>query len=143
MKRLSALFLALLFVFPLALPCAATDTVAPEEDDFTCVQSLTITPAGARTASRAATFTQDYYYKSTTHIATIAVTAVFRYTGSSVSVTSMTVSQHDTYNGWTWTQGSFTADGGTVTLKGKLTKSGYPYCLTKLVMTCDENGNIS
>lgn len=143
MKRIFASILALLLVFPLALPCAAADTSIPEDDDFTCVETLTIAPAGARTASRAATLTQDYYYKSSTHMATIAITVVFRYTGSSVSVTSMTVSQHDTYNGWTWTQSSFSSKGGTATLKGKLTKSGYSTCYTSTKLTCDEDGNIS
>ena len=76
-------------------------------------------------------------------MAIIAFSATYRYDGSSVSVISKTVIQTDVYNGWTFTQKSFTSSGGTVTLTGKLSKWLIFNNSISMSMTCDKNGNIS
>jgi hypothetical protein len=83
------------------------------------------------------------YHKNGVVIAQIAVTASFQYDGKTVSVLSKKVYQKDTYQGWSFTQTSFTSSGGTVRLKGTLKKSGNSSVSVDLSMTCDKNGNIS
>lgn len=78
-----------------------------------------------------------------TTIAVIAFTATFRYDGNSVSVISKSVTQCDIYEGWNYTQTSFTSSGGTVTLNGKLSKWLLINKSFQLTLTCDKNGNIS
>ncbi|MGM9537611.1 MAG: hypothetical protein ACI3VN_04695 [Candidatus Onthomonas sp.] len=149
MKKLSALLLSLLLLFSLSAPAAALDTAGQTvstqtidlEDGWTVTETLTVND-NARTASRAATKEQTYSYQGNT-IAIIAVTGVFRYDGSTVSVSSKVVSQKDTYNGWSYSQSSFTSSGGTITLTGKLTKLLQPSVPVNLVLSCDVNGNIT
>lgn len=78
-----------------------------------------------------------------TVIAVIAFEAVFRYDGSTVSVVSKTVTQTDTYSGWSYKQNSFTSSGGTVTLDAKLTKLLIFNNSFTMTLSCDKNGNIS
>ena len=78
-----------------------------------------------------------------TVIAIIAFAAVFRYDGSTVSVVSKTVTQTDTYAGWSYKQKSFTSSGGTVTLDAKLTKLLIFSNSFTMTLSCDKNGNIS
>lgn len=84
------------------------------------------------------------FYDGDTLIAVIAFEATYSYTGTSVSVVSKTVTQTDTYSGWSFKQTSFTSSGGTVTLEGKIR---YLLILNSsafsMSMTCDKNGNIS
>ena len=84
------------------------------------------------------------FYDGDTLIAVIAFQASFRYNGSTVSVVSKTVTQTDTYSGWSYSQESFTSSGGTVTLEGKL-KYLLLFSTTPVSMslTCDKNGNIT
>lgn len=99
--------------------------------------------SNARSADRTVERKQSFY-SGDTLIATIEIQATFRYDGSTVSVVSKTVTQADTYSGWSFSQDSFTSSGGTVTLEGKL-----KYLLlfrstpVSISLTCDKNGNIS
>ena len=71
------------------------------------------------------------------------IKATFQYDGSTVSVTSKSVTRADTYDGWSYTQTSFTSSGGTVTLNGKLTKLlTFPKSFS-MSLSCDKNGNVS
>lgn len=76
-------------------------------------------------------------------IAVIAFQATFHYDGTTVSVASKTVTQTDTYKGWSYNQNSFTSSGGTVTLKGKLSKWLIFNNSFTMSLSCDKDGNIS
>jgi hypothetical protein len=91
-----------------------------------------------KTATRRQTFKQG-----DTVIAIIAFQATFRYTGSTVSVVSKSVTQTDTYEGYSYKQVSFASSGGTVTLDGKLTKLLLIQQSFTMSLTCDKNGNLS
>ena len=140
----------MLLICSLLVPAAAQDTVSAQTvstqtidlgDGWTVTEELIINDQ-ARTASRAATKKQSFS-KNGEAIADIAITGVFRYDGSTVSVSSKVVSQKDTYNGWSFTQNSFTSSGGTITLTGKLTKPLRVSGSVNIKLTCDKNGNIS
>ena len=142
--------LCILLICSLLVPAAAQDTVSAQTvstqtidlgDGWTVTEELIINDQ-ARTASRAATKKQSFS-KNGEAIADIAITGVFRYDGSTVSVSSKVVSQKDTYNGWSFTQNSFTSSGGTITLTGKLTKPLRVSGSVNIKLTCDKNGNIS
>ena len=150
MKKGSTLLLCMLLICSLLVPAAAQDTVSAQTvstqtidlgDGWTVTEELIINDQ-ARTASRAATKKQSFS-KNGEAIADIAITGVFRYDGSTVSVSSKVVSQKDTYNGWSFTQNSFTSSGGTITLTGKLTKPLRVSGSVNIKLTCDKNGNIS
>lgn len=150
MKKVSTLLLCMLLICSLLVPAAAQDTVSAQTvstqtidlgDGWTVTEELIINDQ-ARTASRAATKKQSFS-KNGEAIADIAITGVFRYDGSTVSVSSKVVSQKDTYNGWSFTQNSFTSSGGTITLTGKLTKPLRVSGSVNIKLTCDKNGNIS
>ena len=140
----------MLLICSLLVPAAAQDTVSAQTvstqtidlgDGWTVTEELIINDQ-ARTASRSATKKQSFS-KNGEAIADIAITGVFRYDGSTVSVSSKVVSQKDTYNGWSFTQNSFTSSGGTITLTGKLTKPLRVSGSVNIKLTCDKNGNIS
>ena len=140
----------MLLICSLLVPAAAQDTVSAQTvstqtidlgDGWTVTEELIINDQ-ARTASRSATKKQTFSDNGTT-IAEIAITGVFRYDGATVSVSSKLVSQKDTYDGWSFTQNSFTSSGGTITLAGKLTKPLRVSVSVNIKLTCDKNGNIS
>lgn len=91
-----------------------------------------------KTAVRRQTFT-----KNDTVIGVIAFQATYRYDGSTVSVVSKSVTQTDTYEGWSYKQSSFTSSGGTVALEGKLSKWLILNVSVSMSLTCDKNGNLS
>ena len=76
-------------------------------------------------------------------IGVIAMKGTFRYDGSTVSVASKSVTQTDTYEGWSYKQNSFTSSGGTVTLDAKLTKLIFLNIPFTMMLSCDKDGNIS
>ncbi len=147
MKKLLAFFLCPLLVVSLSMPTFAagqTEVIYSEEtvlEDGTVVKDEVIvtsnTRATEKTATRRKTFTQN-----DETIAIIAFTATFRYDGSSVFVISKSVTQTDTYQGWSYTQTAFTSTAGSVNLKGKLTKLVAAHSFT-LALHCDKNGNLS
>ena len=150
MKKCSTLLLCMLLICSLLVPAAAQDTASAQTvstqtidlgDGWTVTEELIINDQ-ARTASRSATKKQSFS-KNGEAIADIAITGVFRYDGSTVSVSSKVVSQKDTYNGWSFTQNSFTSSGGTITLTGKLTKPLLVSGSVNMKLSCDKNGNIS
>lgn len=157
MKKFTSLLLCSLLLLSLFVPVSALDA-APADSQTASTQTvstqtidlgdgLTVTEEliindQARTASRSATKKQTFSDNGTT-IAEIAITGVFRYDGSTVSVSSKLVSQKDTYDGWSFTQNSFTSSGGTITLAGKLTKPLRVSVSVNIKLTCDKNGNIS
>lgn len=75
--------------------------------------------------------------------AIITIQGTFSYNGSSVSVISKSVTQTDTYNGWSYSQISFTSSGGTISLTGKVTKLLILSNTFTMSLSCDKNGNIS
>ena len=152
MKKFTSLLLCSLLLLSLFVPVSALDAAPADSqtvstqtidlgDGLTVTEELVINDQ-ARTASRSATKKQTFSDNGTT-IAEIAITGVFRYDGSTVSVSSKLVSQKDTYDGWSFTQNSFTSSGGTITLAGKLTKPLRVSVSVNIKLTCDKNGNIS
>lgn len=123
-------------------PDVITQVIEDPESGITIVKEITIEDSLTRSSSRTVTTKQTYTRNGNT-IAVIAVTATFSYNGSTVSVTSKSVSQRTTYNGWKFTQNSLTSSGGTVSLSGKLTKLLNPTVPVNLSITCDKNGNIT
>ncbi len=97
----------------------------------------------ASTNTKTATRTKSIYSSSDVLLAIISFKATFQYDGNSVSVLSKTVTQTDTYNGWSYSQTSFSSSGGTVILEGKLTKMIIFVKQFTMTLTCDVNGNIS
>lgn len=152
MKKFLSLILCLATLFSLTIPCFALETTTePQvflseetttEDGITITDTLTVYDQAARSSTRKAT-RERTITKSGTTIAIIAITATFRFDGSTVSVVSKSVSKKETYDGWTFTQTSFTSSGGTVTLKGTLTKLLCPRYAVNMTLSCDKDGNIS
>lgn len=149
LKRFIAVFCCLALFTCLCVPAQAagitsdlaTVTEIDLGDGFTATDVLTVDTA-TRASTRYATRLRTFYFHDEV-IAEIKIKAQFRYDGSSVSVLSKEVSQCDTYDGWKFTQTSFTSSGGTITLNGKLTKLLFYKALVEISLSCDKNGNIS
>lgn len=148
MKRILSIIICIILFASMSIPTYAaeqTEVIYCEEtilDDGTVMKDEIIVTTNARstdkTATRRATITKD-----DVTIAVIAFKATFRYDGSTVSVVSKSVTQTDTYDGWSYQQTSFTSSGGTVTLRAKLIKLlivDQPFTFS---LTCDKNGNLS
>ncbi len=146
MKKAFTLILCLL-LFVTSIPVYATEDYENGntilENGLIVVDELIIESSSTKSTEKNATRRQSFY-DGDTLIAVIAFSATFRYDGSSVSVVSKSVTQTDTYSGWSYKQESFTSSGGTVTLTGKL-KYLLIFSTTTFTMgmTCDANGNIS
>lgn len=96
------------------------------------------TRANSRTAAR-----EQEFYSGRTLIGKIVITGTFTYDGKTSRVTSKSVSSKKTYDGWSYTQNSFTSDGGTIELTGKLKKASYGSVDVDISLSCDKDGNIS
>ena len=148
MKRILSLFISIILLTSTAISVSAISqdnlVLYKEnilEDGITYIDEITIYSYGRATQKKAElkrTFTRD-----NTTIAVIAYEAVFQYDGSTVSVVSKSITQVNTYDGWSFKQNSFTSSGGTVTLTGTLKKLLILNTPVNLVLTCDANGNIS
>lgn len=148
MKQVFSIFFCVALLAAVILPAYATEqneVIHVEEitlEDGTIVKDEIVVTSNARstdkTATRKRTFTKD-----DTVIGIIAFKATFRYDGSTVYVVSKSVTQTDTYDGYSYTQNSFTSSGGTVTLEGKLTKLLFITTSFSMSLTCDKNGNLS
>ena len=148
MKRLFIFVICILLLVPFILPVTATtenDLIYREEtvleNGLTVIDEIY-----ADKLSRASVITGER--KSTlkrgdTTLGIIAFQATFRYDGSNVALVSKTVTQTDTYEGYSYKQNSFTSSGGTVTLDGKLTKLLVINISFTMSLTCDVNGNLS
>ena len=148
MKKLFNLLLCFTLVTIMSFPVNAQEpgqTIRTEENllenGYTIIEEIIVYP-GTRSTDYTAT-KKSTITKSGITIAVIAFNATFRYDGSSVSVVSKSVSQKDTYDGWSYSQTSFTSSGGTVTLKFKLNKWLILSNSYTMTLTCDKNGNLS
>ena len=148
MKRILSLCISIILLISAAMPVSASeqgDLILHREtvldNGIICIEEVTVysnARASQKQAVKSSTFKRD-----DTTIAIIAYEAVFQYDGSTVSVVSKSVTQVDTYDGWSFKQTSFTSSGGTVTLTGKLTKLLILNTSVNLTLTCDKNGNLS
>lgn len=148
MKMMISGFLCIAVLIALVVPVHAADVSTPIMRSETVLEDGTVVVTEVFDLS--STRSTDKTYANTkkivrdgTTIGIIAITATFRYDGSTVSVVSKSVSQTDTYDGWSYKQNSFTSSGGTVTLDAKLTKLlilNVPFTMT---LSCDKDGNIS
>lgn len=111
------------------------------EDGLRIVDQIVV-ESNARAVNKTATRTRTFY-SGDTLIAQIAFQGTFYYDGSIVRVVSKTVTQTDTYEGWSYKQSSFTSSGGTITLEGKLTKLLVLNQAVEMSLSCDANGNIT
>lgn len=153
MKKIFSIFLCMVTLFTMIVPvCATSDnsnsgnTISYYEeqlDNGWIVVDEIVEYSHARSTEKTYERKKSFY-DGDTLIAVIAFQATYRYTGTSVSVVSKTVTQTDTYSGWSFKQNSFTSSGGTVALEGTL-----KYLLIfnssdfSMSMTCDKNGNIT
>ncbi len=148
MKRILSLCITVILLILAIMPVSAT-----EQDDPVLYKEVSlgngivyieeITVYSNERASQKRGEIRRTFKRDDTTIAIIAYEAVFQYDGSTVSVISKSVTQVDTYDGWSFKQNSFTSSGGTVTLTGKLTKLLILNTPVTLTLTCDKNGNIS
>ena len=148
MRRLLTLFICTMLITTLATPALASEDVQViSSEEIVLENGITVTDeiiqvsqnrSTDKTYTRRRTFDKDG-----TVIAIIAFTVTYRYDGTTVSVVAKAVTQTDTYDGWSYTQQSFTSSGGTVTLSGKLSKLLIFNNTFSMSMTCDKNGNIS
>lgn len=148
MKKIISLLLCFALITITVLPVSAQESgqvIQTEEftleNGYTIVEEIIIYP-GVRSTDYTAT-KKSTITKSGTTIAIVAFNATFRYDGSTVSVISKSVTQTNTYDGWSYTQTSFTSSGGTVTLKFKLSKWLVLSNSYTMTLTCDKNGNLS
>lgn len=148
MKRLLAICICAILLVSMVFPASAAEQPYEkfsEERAFgnglTVIDEITVYPQGRSTDSRVER--TGTIRDGNTVIAVIAFEAVFRYDGSTVSVVSKSVTQTDTYAGWSYKQKSFTSSGGTVTLDAKLTKLLIFNNSFTMTLSCDKNGNIS
>lgn len=150
MKRFLSLVICLCAILSLAAPVYAQqqeNVLYYQETDLgngitmidevvECPQARTIY---GKTAQRTRTIKDG-----DTVIAVIAFQATFHYDGTTVIVASKSIVREDTYEGWSFKQESFTANGGTVSLTGKLTK----WLILKsetftMSLSCDKDGTIT
>lgn len=118
-----------------------TTTETETNDGVIIIDELTV-ESNTRSSSKRGTLTRTFVKNNNT-IAVITLTATFSYNGSTVSVVSKSVTQSDTYNGWSFKQDSLASSGGTVTLTGRLTKILTSPVIVNMSITCDKNGNIT
>lgn len=148
MKKLLSIIICIILFASLSIPTYAAEqaeVIYCEEtvlEDGTVIKDEIIVTTNARATEKTATRRKTFSQNDET-IAIIAFKATFRYDGSTVSVVSKSVTQTDTYDGWSYTQNSFTSSGGTVTLSGKLTKLLILNKSFSFSLTCDKNGNLS
>lgn len=148
MKKLLSFTLTLILLVSLVTPAFAVeqspvvfsqDTVL--ENGITVIDEV-IDISNARSTDKS--YVRSRTFKDgDTVVAIIAITATFRYDGSSVSVVRKAVTQADTYDGWEYVQNSFTSSGGTVTLNARLTKWLILNTSFTMTLSCDKDGNIS
>ena len=148
MKRLLTLCICAILLVSMVFPASAAEQPYEKfseertsENGLTVIDEITVYPQSRSTDKRAER--KRTLKDGDTVIGVIAFEAVFRYDGSTVSVVSKTVTQTDTYAGWSYKQKSFTSSGGTVTLDAKLTKLLIFNISFTMTLSCDKYGNIS
>ena len=148
MKKLLSIILSFILVLSVAPTASASEqgTVVSRqkielEDGIVIIDTL-VEYTNARVWGKTATRLHEVYADGIL-IGSIVLLGSFNYDGTTVTVTSMAVTQKDTYEGWRYVQNSLTSSGGTVTLNAKLTKLfslNIPFTIS---ITCDANGNLS
>ena len=148
MKKLLSVVLSFILVLSMLPAASASEqgTVVSQqeivlEDGIVIIDTLVVY-ANARLLGKTATRLHEIYVDDIL-VGSIVLLGSFNYDGTTVTVTSMAVTQKDTYNGWNYVQNSLTSSGGTVTLNAKLTKLlvlNVPFTIS---ITCDANGKIS
>lgn len=151
MKRIIAFLCCLFLITSISPSASATHSTTDENIVFYSQSDLgnglvvideVIECTNARSANKTYERKKTLTYNGTT-VGIIAIRGTFSYDGSTVSVVSKSVTQTDTYDGWSYKQNSFSSSGGTITLDAKLTKllvMNIPFTMT---LTCDKDGNIS
>ena len=148
MKKIFSLVICVILIASMSIPTYAieqTEVVYSEEtilENGMVMKDEIIVTTNVRSTDKTAT-RRTTISDSDTTLAVIAFKATFRYDGSTVSVVSKSVTQTDTYDGWSYSQNSFTSSGGTVTLDAKLTKLLILQKSFTMSLTCDKNGNLS
>lgn len=148
MKKLLIALLTLTLLFscvPVASAAADGEVIYHSQycidDDITVVDEI-IAYSQLRSQDKTYEFNRKITANGTT-IGDISIKGTFRYDGTTVSVVSKSVTKKDTYDGWKYSQTSFTSSGGTITLKAKLTKTLTPSISFTMTLSCDKDGNIS
>lgn len=149
MKKIFSLLICVILIASFTVPAFAAEQSQVIHSETSVLENgITITDevieiSLSRSTDKAYTRRKTFSNDEGTVIAIIAFTATYRYDGSTVSVVSKSVTQTDTYDGWSYSQQSFTSSGGTVTLKGKLSKLLVFNNSFSMSMSCDKDGNIS
>lgn len=150
MKKTVSLILSLLLCLTLFVPASAADRSDPTAplvtyfetdlgDGFTVEEELVVS-ANTRSTTITVHRTANVKFNGTL-VAVITLYGTFIYNGSTVRVYSKSVTK-TLYDGWNYTQQSLTSSGGTITLKGYVSKLLHKYTFT-LTLTCDKDGNLS
>lgn len=148
MKKTLSLLFAFLLLFSFLMPVSAAGQEQviyrdqQELENGITIISEIMEESLTRSSSKGYTYKKTIAQNDVT-IAVISMHGEFSYNGTTVSVVSKSVTQTDTYEGWSYKQNSFTSSGGTITLDAKLTKLlvlNVPFTMT---LSCDKNGNIS
>lgn len=150
MRKLLAFFVCIAMlaaVLPTAYAAESDTGVTVSRKEYTLENGLTVIEEITEiVVARSST---KYGEKRTTlkdgdtTIAIIAFIAQFGYDGSSSWVVSKTVTQTNTYDGWSYRQTSFTESGATVTLSFVLSKWLIFNNSYSMRLTCDKDGNLS
>lgn len=111
------------------------------ENGITVVEEL-IFENDSRAVQKPVTRRLTYKDEDQNLMAIIAMQVVFQYDGSTVRVVSKSMTQTDTYNGWSYEHNSYVTIGGKVTTKFYLRKLTYSQMFSFSV-TCDKDGNIT
>lgn len=148
MRKASCICIVILLLASLTVPAFAIEQYSPVtcrvsqiDNNITVIDEL-FENTQTRSNSKSYTYKRTVKDNGTT-IAIITIQGVFRYDGSTVSVTSKSVTQTDTYEGWNYKQSSFTSSGSSITLNAKLTKLLFVNVPITMTLSCDKNGNIS
>lgn len=148
MKKAFILCLCIIISLSFSIPVFASEQEVPlfrqvsELDDGVIIVAELFQDGTARSSSKSYTWRKTFTKDGST-IAVIAIHGTFSYDGTIASVISKSVTQTDTYDGWSYKQNSFTSSGGTITLDAKLTRllvMNIPFTMS---LSCDKNGNIS
>jgi len=149
MKKICLFLLCAVLFFSICTPCSAAseeEVIYCSQTDLAngivCTEVITVSGTQTKSSTKTATTKRTYTY-SDEIIAVISVKGTFSYDGSTVSVISKSITECETYDGWSFKQSSFTSSGGTITLDGKLTKLIVLNANISISLSCDKDGNIS
>ncbi len=148
MKRVLSAFLLVVLLATMFTPVFATQQSRVMdcreitlENGLRVVDEL-IEESSGRSTDRAYTRRRSIYEEDTL-IAIVAFYVLFRYDGTTASVAYKSVTQTDTYDGWSYTQTSFTSSGGTVMLEWKLSKLLIFNGSFSMGVTCAPDGSLT